>query len=188
MIVCVDLDNTLCNLQKIVIDKFNNRYGSSYTMEDFIKYNISECLSRDEAVKMQAIYIEPGIYDSVKPLQGAQEALQKLIRVGHEVYIVTHSDPSIFTEKAEWIRYWFPFIDKSHIISMEHKWLFKCDLMVEDNLDNLLGGSHYDRICFDYPWNRDVRDYVYDINRVTSWSEVVDVVDNINQKWSVVAV
>lgn len=183
-----DLDCTLNNLQEAVINIFNERYGASYTMDDFTKYNISECLNREDATKMNSIYSEPGIYNSVKPLPGAQEAIQKLIRAGHEVYIVTHSEPSIFAEKVEWIKYWFPFIDQSHIISMEHKWLFRADIMIEDKLDNLLSGSHYERICFDYPWNRNVRDYVYGISRVSNWNETLDAVNKINQKWSGVAV
>ena len=183
----VDCDNVLNNLQETVIKVFNDRYGTSYTLGDFTKYNISECISKEDAIKMYAIYNEPGIYDAVKPLPGAQNDLQKLIRAGHDIYVVTHSAPSIFAEKVEWIKYWFPFVDESHIISMEHKWLFRADIMIEDNLDNLLGGYHYDRICFDFPWNRDVRDEVYGIHRVFDWDDAFNTINKINQIWSDVA-
>jgi 5'(3')-deoxyribonucleotidase len=179
-----DLDNTLNNLQEVVINVFNERYGKTYTIDDFKIYNIAECINKEDAINMISIFNEHVIYDYVKPLPGAQSSLQKLIRAGHEIYIVTQSDPCIFEEKVKWIKYYFSFIDDAHIISMHNKWLFKCDIMIEDNIDNLLNGHHYDRICFDFPWNQDVCDEAYGIYRVHNFNEVLDAVNNINKIWS----
>lgn len=184
MIICVDCDNVLCNLQEVVINIFNAKYDKTYVVEDFKNYNIAECLDREEATNMKALYSESGIYDLVKPLSGAQNALQKLIRAGHEVYIVTHSMPCIFEEKSKWIKYHFPMIDDAHIVAMQHKWLFKCDIMIEDNLDNLLGAHHYDRVLFDLPWNRDIFDEAYGIHRVRNWNDALVAIDNIDKMWS----
>lgn len=181
MVICIDCDNVLNDLQDAVLNIFNERYNTKYTMNDFKNYNVSDCLNKEDAINFVAIFSEAGIYDYVKPLSGAQNALQKLKKAGHEVYIVTHSMPSIFDEKSKWIRYYFPTIDDDHIISMRHKWLFKCDIMIEDNLDNLLGGHHYDRVCFDYPWSRNVRDEVYGIRRVSNWDEAMNVINKISQ-------
>ena len=179
MIIAVDVDNVLNNLQESVTNIFNKRYGTKYTMDDFENYNVSECLNKEDAMNFIAIYSEPGVYDSVSPLSDAQRALTKLKNIGHEIYLVTHSDPQIFKEKCDWIKYHFA-IDDAHIISMQHKWLFKCDLLIEDNMDNLLGGHHYDRICFDYPWNRGVRDEVYGIHRVSNWRDAINIINKMN--------
>ena len=56
---------------------------------------------------------------------------------------------------------------------MKNKWLFKCDVMVEDNLTNLLGKPYYYRICFDYPWNRNTMDDVYGIYRCNNWNDIL---------------
>lgn len=183
MVICVDCDSVLCDLQETVTRIFNDRYGASYTLDDFKNYNIMECLNLKDAVALTNIYSEPGLYDLVKPLSGAQSAIQKLRRAGHEVYVVTDAIPSTFAEKVKWINLHFD-IDESHVVSMKHKWLFKCDVMVEDNVDNLLGGHHYDRVLFDYPWNRNVRDEVYGIHRVQHWNSALDVINKINKKWS----
>lgn len=179
MIIAVDVDNVLNNLQEAVIKVFNQRYGTKYTMSDFNHYNVSECLSKEDAINFIALYSEPGIYDTVAPLQDSQKVLTKLKNAGHEVYLVTQSKPSIFEEKTKWIKYHY-HIDDSHIVCMKNKWLFKCDVMVEDNLENLLGGHHYDRICFDYQWNRNVRDEVYGIHRVSNWQEAINVINKMN--------
>ena len=180
MIIACDCDNTLNNLQEATIKVFNERYGTKYTMKDFKNYNISECLNKDNAMNFVALYNEPGIYDIVNPLNDAQKALLKLKKDGHDIYIVTNSSPSIFNEKCNWLKFHFN-IDEEHIISMKNKWLFKCDLMIEDNIDNLLGGHHYERICVNYPWNRNVRDEVYGIHRCNNWKEIVSVVNKINE-------
>ena len=181
MIICVDMDSVLCNTQEVVVNIFNDRYGASYTLNDFTNYDISECLNKKDSINMKNIYSEPGLYDRVSTLSGAKNAIQKLKKAGHEIYIVTNAIPSTFEEKVNWIKYNFD-IDESNIISMKHKWLLKCDVMVEDNLDNLLGGYHYDRVLFDYPWNRNIRDEVYDIHRVQNWNEAMDVINKLNRK------
>lgn len=180
----IDVDGVLNDLQDAVIHVFNDRYGTSYTIDDFKNYNVSECLNKNDAINFVNIYSEKGIYDSVSPLRGAQNALNKLKKAGHEVYIVTDSAPSIFEEKVNWLKFHFPMIGTDHIISMKHKWLFRCDAMIEDNLDNLLGGYHYERILFDCPWNRNVHDEVYGIYRVKNWDDALNIISKINQKWS----
>lgn len=187
MIICVDCDNVLCNLQEVVINILNAKYDKNYSLETFNKYSVSECVPKEDAMNMVSIYKEHGIYDLVKVLDGAQNAIKKLIRAGHEVYIISDSYPSIYEEKSNWIKFHFPEIDDAHIICMKHKWLFKCDVMIEDNLDNLLNGHHYDRIVIDYPWNR-THDEAYSIYRAFNWNDVLDAVNKIKKTWSDIAV
>lgn len=184
MVIMVDVDNVLNNLQEVVVNLFNQKYGTQYTLNTFTKYNVSECLSKEDAINMTKMYDEPGIYDNVNPIDGARTVLEKLIRAGHSVYLVTDANPSIYEEKVNWIMFHFPCIDRSNIICMKHKWLFRCDAMIEDNLNNLLGGYHYDRICLDYPWNTDIRDEVYDIHRAQNWNNVLDIINKLNKEWS----
>lgn len=181
LIICIDCDNVLCNLQEAVIKIFNERYNKSYKLEDFNRYSISECINKEDAMNMKSIYGESDIYDYVIPLQNAQTVIQKLMRDGHDVYIVTDAVPSNFAEKINWIKFYFG-IDQSHIVSMKHKWLFKCDVLIEDNLDTLLNGYHYERICFNYPWNQNVHDDVYGIYRVHNWKDALNAVNKINKK------
>lgn len=180
-IVC-DVDNVICNLQDAVISLFNERHGTNYTLDDFNDYNIENVLPLKEAVLMKDMYSESGIYDYVKPLVGSQDGLKKLINDGHQVYLVTDTPPKIYGEKVEWIQHFFPYIEHGHIVAMKHKHLFKCDLMIEDNTNNLLSGVSYHRVCIDYPWNRHVKDHVYDIHRCHNWDEALYVIDKIKEE------
>ena len=180
MIIAIDIDDTLCNLQEVVIELFNNRYGSNYTIEDFTSYDIMNVLPTQDAIVMKDMYGEYGLYDKIKPIPGAKEALEKLINLGHQIYLVTAAIPKNYDEKVNFIHRFFPYIDDGHIVAMKHKWMFKADVMIEDNLQTLLAKPYYHRICFDRPWNRAVKDWTYDIHRCYNWNEIVEVVNKIN--------
>lgn len=181
MVLCIDIDDTICHMQQAAIDLFNERYGTKYTLNDFNDYDVMNCMPVDHAVKMIEIYGERGFYNHVKPIKGAKEALQKLINDGHQVYLVTNAIPGTYGEKVEFIKRYFPFIDKSHIIAMKHKYLLRADIMIEDCLQNLMAKHYYHRICFDQPWNRQVKDWVYNIHRCNNWSNVLEVVNKISE-------
>lgn len=185
MIVACDFDNIICDLHKTVVEIFNKRYKTNYTFEDFHDYDIENCLPVKEATAMKKLYVESGIYKHVTPIAGAQDGLKKIMNMGHQIYIVSDSSPKIYNEKCEWIKHFLPFIDESHIVAMKHKHLFKCDVLIEDNMQNLLASPYCDKICLDYPWNRAVHeDYIYDIYRCQNWKQIIDAVNKINEKES----
>ena len=68
MILAIDVDNVLCNLQEVITDLFNERYGTSYTLNDFTAYDVMTVLPIEEALNMQAMYGESGIYNLIKPI------------------------------------------------------------------------------------------------------------------------
>ena len=179
MVIACDVDNCINNLQEVVVRIFNERYNTNYTLNDFTEYDVMNVLPTHEGIAMKEIYGKHGLYDKVRPIPGSQEALRKLVNMGHQVYFVTDAMPSTYAEKVMFLQRYFDFIDKSHIVAMKHKHLFKCDAMIEDNLDNLLAGYHYHRICFNYPWNDSKKDYIYGINRCYNWDDVLAAINKI---------
>ena len=181
MIIAVDIDNTICNLQEVVVKLFNERYGSKYTIEDFNEYDVMNVLPTQDAIVMKNMYGEHGLYNKVKPIYGAQESLQKLVNMGHQVYLVTNAIPCIYGEKIEFIKRYFPYISESHIVSMQHKHLFRCDIMIEDCLQTLLAKPYYHRILINQPWNKSNKDYVYDVHRCYNWNDVLTAINKISE-------
>ena len=179
MVIVCDIDDTINNLQEVVVSTFNKRYHTKYTINDFENYDIERALNKHDAENMKVIYSEPGIYDNVRPEPGSQDALRKLIQEGHDVYLVTDAIPSIYAEKVEWVKHHFPFVDPGKIVCMKDKWLIECDLIIEDRIETLLAKPYYYRACIDRPWNRSVHDYVYEINRIKNWNDIFKVIDDI---------
>jgi 5'(3')-deoxyribonucleotidase len=104
MVYCVDVDDVICNLQETIIESFNKRFGTKYTLENFVKYDIMDVLPDTDAIVMKGMYKESGLYNKVKPIPGAQNVLQKLINQGHQVYLVTNAAPSTYGEKVLFIK------------------------------------------------------------------------------------
>ena len=181
MIICVDVDDVICNLQETVIKLFNERFGSNYSMKDFTEYNIMNVLPTQDGINMKNMYGESGLYDKVKPITGAQEGLRKLINAGHTIYFVTAAVPKTYGEKVDFIKRYFPFVDGDHIVSMRHKWMFKCDVMIEDNYETLITKPYYHRIVMNQPWNQSNKDYIYGIHRCYNWNDIVDAVNKISE-------
>ena len=163
------------------MELFNKRYGSNYSINDFSEYDIMNVLPTQDAIVMKDIYGEPGLYDKVKPISGAQKTLEKLINSGHQIYLVTAAIPKTYDEKIAFVKRFFPCIDEDHIVCMKHKWMFKCDVMIEDNLQTLLAKPNYHRVLFDRPWNQSNKDYVYDIYRCYNWNDILTAVNKINE-------
>lgn len=177
-VVCCDIDNCLNNLTEQTLKMYNERYGTDYTLENITSYSFGDCFSLEEAQKMQAMFLEKDLWDSLEPLEGAAWGLQSLINEGYKVYAATSTHHTNFPWKCEWIKKWFSFFDIKNVICIHDKSLLKCDVLIEDCYSNLTK-SMSDRILINYPWNQSTRDYVYGINRAYNWEEVVRFVNKI---------
>lgn len=136
----------------------------------------------EDAEGVIALFRDKELWDSLKPVTGSQVGIQTLMELGHRIIFATATDPCNFEWKIEWLKTYFPFIDTNDVIRINDKGLLKVDVLVDDHLDNLKGNI-CERICFDYPYNRnkDV-DYVYDIFRARSWKEIVKYINDLERK------
>lgn len=182
MIIQCDVDGVLNNLMSVTLETFNKRYGHNYTIDDITTYNLSNCFEASEATLMKKIFEEPDIWDKVKPTDGSQVGLQKLINSGNQVYLTTNNSPYTYGKKFDWIRNYFPFVESSKIICMSDKWLLRADIMIEDCFENLITKPYYYRVLMNQPWNQSTKDWVYDIHRCYDWNDVVDAVNKIKME------
>ena len=182
MIICVDIDNTLNDLTEKTITLYNARYGKNIQMSDITAYNFYDCLQKEDADGIIALFKEKELWDSLKPLSHSQEALKKLMNQGHRVFLATATDPVNFEWKCEWLNRYFSFIPTDNVIRIMDKGLLRIDVMVDDHLSNLTSNV-CERVCLDYPWNQDAgKDYAYDIQRAYSWGDIVNIINNIEGK------
>ena len=186
MIITVDWDNCLNNLTEKTIDLYNKTNGTEIQLSDITTYDFFECLPENEANGICKLFKEKKLWDSLSPLAGAREALKTLIKQGHTIYIATATDISNFEWKCKWLTKFYPFISTDNVIRIMDKSLIKTDVLIEDKLENLIG-NFAERICIDYPWNRSTsKDYAYGIHRVSNWSEIPQVIKEIEgemAKW-----
>lgn len=178
MRIGIDLDNTL-NDQVAAASKIYEQETGNCIYDFITKYGFDECLPEDTARRMHSIVNDPVIYRHVTAIDGAQNAVNKLIDNGHVVYIATAGSPFTFSAKGDWINTNFPRINRDNIIHINHKGLLNLDVLIDDCAQNLIDGKIYSRIIFDAPWNRDIHDDVFGIHRMTHWNEIHKIIKQI---------
>lgn len=182
MIIMCDIDGVLNNLTQAAIDICNEHMDTNLKMDDIVSYNFDECLPADVASKIIGLFKLEEFWNNLRPIEGSQKYLRQLIKHGHQVYLATATDPINFEWKCGWIKQYFNFIPADNIIRIMDKSLLKCDVMIDDCLDNLTGNI-CERICLDYPYNRDAsKDYSYDIYRASGWRDIVCIINDIERK------
>lgn len=182
MIIMCDIDDILNDLIPKTIAFYNAHANKNIQLEDITAYDFYDCLSPEDASGMLEVFKDKKLWDSLRPLPGSQKGLRALTNAGHQVYLATATLPETFPWKIEWLKKYFSFVNPDHVIRIKNKGLLNCDVMIDDNLDNLCGNI-CTRIVLDYPHNKSAsKDYAYDIKRAHNWRDIVNFVNDIERK------
>lgn len=183
MIICIDWDCVLNNLIEKSLEIYNAQSGKNIQMSDLTSYNLYDCLNKEDANGITKLFKNKTMWDSLTPIDGSRDGLQKMIDTGHRVYIVTATAPENFAWKISWLKKYFPFFNTDNVVRMNDKSLFKCDIMIEDCYEQLIKNKLCYKIVLDYPWNRDeAKDWVHGTYRCKNWIEIVDAVNKIQNE------
>ena len=182
MIIAIDFDNILNNLTEKTLEIYNAQSGKDIQISNLTSYHFYDCLGKSDANGMEKLFKKKELWDVLTPIAGAREGLQKLVDAGHRIVIVTATAPENFLWKVQFLRKYFPFFNPDNCIRMMDKSLLKCDILVEDSLEQLIKHKLCHRICLDYPWNRKVDDFIYTIHRCHNWDEILNEVNKIEEE------
>jgi len=180
-----DIDDTLINLRehafRLYQEKLNRQVDEARFHElDCVPIHGLFGMTAEEGGRMWNNLREEIYYSDCPPFQGAVEALQELVREGHEVYYVTARAPEHCERTKEWmVRAGFPVAEgrfycgmsdteKVHVIrKLGLDYYFDDKPAVLDTLAEL-------------PVRAYVRDNSYnrhlDLPRIVSWSELAEIV------------
>ena len=182
MIIVCDIDGVLNNLMEKSLELYNSRNNKDIQIADITTYNFFDCLPCEDAKGIISLFREKRLWDSLKPLDGSQKVIKQLIKNGHKIYLATATDPINFEWKVEWLKQYFPSIPSDNIIRIMDKSLLKCDILIDDCLDNLTSVT-CERVLIDQPWNQsNTKDYAYGIWRIFEWCEIPHIINEIERK------
>lgn len=180
--IAIDFDETLFPTLTKVIELYNKIHNTNLELSQITTYNLYDCLPAEVADELLELFVDKETYSCLQPYKGAVRAVKTLVEQGHEVYVATSTDVRNMEWKEEVLQKHFPFIPKKNLIRIHNKALLNVDILVEDKMDNLTQ-TFADRICFNQPWNVDERkDYAYSIYRIHHWSELNNVINEIERK------
>lgn len=170
--VLVDMDDTVENLVEAWVEYLNNMYGVSVDTEDVVDWNICKAFPTLSSNEVYAPLLEDEMWKTVKPKDGAQKYLGKLLNDGHRIYIVTTSSYKALNAKMEHVLFkYFPFITWNDVIITSNKQLINGDVLIDDGVHNLEGGSYY-RILMNANHNKAYNAEANGMVRAFSWKEV----------------
>ena len=168
-ILC-DADDTIINLLPCWLSEINRLYGKAVRKEEICCWDITKAypgLTADEVLK--PLY-RASFWNTVAPIEGSRYYLERLMKDGHNVLIVTASNLETSSAKSARLLNLFPFLRQKQIVFTQNKQAVPGDVLIDDGVHNLIGGS-YRKILFHQPGNAAFSEEKHDMMRVYSWEE-----------------
>ena len=176
-ILC-DADDTIINLLSRWLAEVNQMYGKTVCKEDIQSWDITKAypgLTADEV--LNPLY-RADFWDTVTPIKGSGYYLERLIKDGHNLSIVTASNLETSGAKTAKLLKLFPFLGREQIIFTQNKQAVPGDVLIDDGVHNLIGGN-YRKLLFHQPGNAAFREGEHGITRVYSWKEIYERIKNL---------
>lgn len=168
------MDDTIEYLGKAWVDYLNNRHGTSVRHSDLRFWDVSIAFPELTNNQVYAPLYEDDFWKTVKPIPGAAEVLEKLMKDGHRVFIVTASSWQTLPSKIKNVLFrYFPFVTWDQVIVTNNKQIISGDVLVDDAPHNLVNGD-YIRILMDAPHNWDFDESTIDAVRFKNWNDIYD--------------
>lgn len=181
-----DIDNVVYSTAQAVLDVHYENTGERLHLADIKTYGIEDYVSEQYRENFHKMFLDKRVWKRVELLPNCVETIKQLHDMGHEIYFVTATETANVHKKFQFLCRAFPFIDvRKRLITTQCKQMIRLDVLIDDCVDNLVGGDYYG-ILFNYPWNEGYFDYPWDydyetnIRKVSGWSEVPDVINNLN--------
>ena len=171
MIILIDMDDTIETLVDGWCRYNNEKLGTNTKPEDVRDWRLELAFPGFTREEVYAAEKDEHLWDLVGPIEGAAEAMQKLLADGHEIYIVTATAYETLKAKMEKVLFrYFPFIDWKHVIVTSNKHMIKGDVLVDDGPHNLTGGD-YAKILFHANHNASFDEKSAGAVRVYNWDQ-----------------
>ena len=182
------MDDVLENLSEAWVDYLNLKYGTNVSADNVVDWKISQFFPELSEDQVYRALCDDELWKTVRPLDGASEALQSLMRDGHQVYIVTNSHYRTLIAKMENVLFnYFPFLSWDQVIIASHKQMIRGDVLVDDGIHNLIDGD-YIKILMDRPYNRSFDADAAGMYRVYDWNDILVLLEQIEQRPSCIGV
>ncbi|MGO4888212.1 5' nucleotidase, NT5C type [Anaerobacillus sp. MEB173] len=174
----IDMDSVMADLMTPWYARYNKDYNDKLHYLDLTSWDTHKFVKKECGEKIYQYLHEPGFYRYLQPLPHSQAVMEKLNKE-HEIFIVTTSPAEAVSDKQEWMKEHFPFIQIEHMIFTHRKDLIIGDLLFDDAPHNLEAFMATGRkaIAMNYPYNQSVN-----CDRVNNWLEFADYIAHLQEK------
>lgn len=162
MIILVDMDNTLADFDKALLEIWRKLYPNEFyvPLEERKNFHPHKDYPDHLQSKIQEIFHSQGFIRNLPPIPGGIEAVKEMLEKGHDVRFCTSHlyeyNYCVF-EKYQWIEEYFGKEAVDRIILTRDKTLIYGDLLIDDKQEITgLKTPFWEHILFDRPYNRNV--------------------------------
>ena len=181
MTILVDMDDTIESLLDAWVRGVNETYHTHVALDEITDWNVAKAFPGLTWEQVYEIPMRPGFWDTVEPIPGAADALQRMTAAGHEVLIVTATPFDSVPEKIGGFLFkHFPFLSWDQVIVCGRKQRIRGDVLIDDGVHNLEGGD-YVKLLMTAPHNRDYDAEANGMIRVHTWPEIEDVIRRLEK-------
>lgn len=191
-LILLDSDQVVCDLLPRWVKVYNERYGDNLSVEEFggTFGGLQHVVKPECGEKIYDLMKEPGFFQSLDPVAGAIEGVNKLLDDPRfDPYVVTaySNDPEMAKGKVEWYLKNLPaMVEKEGLILCKPKQLVIGDMLVDDSMENLkkwagqmsaLDRTDFFAVAMAAPHNQDAEDSHFVDARISSWDELLKFMD-----------
>ena len=180
--IMVDIDNTVCDTAKAMLDIINNKYGTHFVADDINQWkcvlkNPNDGTLISYTKELFIAYDTPGFLTSIPPISGAQGGIKRLRDSGHNITMLTGRSPKYAEDTKVWMD---TFIARDipiiHATEKKFKYMDGFDLIFDDAPDEVIsiyqnGGK---AVLMKQPWNWMVP--FHHAKRVNDWAEFLQLI------------
>ena len=182
MLISVDIDNCLNNLAECVLEVYNADSGDKLSLSDITTYRIENFVKPTYKNNLYQYFLDSNVWKKIKIQPYCREIVAKLFNEGHRIIFVTTTEPENLPKKKNWLIRNFPFLDiRKALFVCPEKQLVKCDILIDDCLENLTGDRSYASICIDMPYNQHSGNEP-NFYRAKNWNEVYKHIQTIRSQ------
>lgn len=160
MIILIDQDGVIADFEQGILNKFRNLYPDEpfVPLEQRTTFYVEEDYSKNIRPLIKGIYLSPGFYRNLPPVQGALEALTEL-QEQHDVFICTSplsEYQNCILEKYEWVDEHLGKEWVKRLRPERDKTLTFGDILIDDRpkVTGHLKTPFWQHVLFDQPYNR----------------------------------
>lgn len=178
--ILVDFDQTLNNLNEAWVTYLNAKYNTAVNPNDITCWDMTVAFPTLTAREIFNPLFKEEFWKTVTPLPKSYENIRKLKNDGHNIYIVTTSNPVTVPIKLYEVLFkYFPFFTYNDVIITSHKQLIIGDVLVDDAPHNLEGDTTYAKILMSAPHNKSFDEKSIGAVRAEDWDEIYTLINNL---------
>lgn len=170
----LDADGVFVDFVKGYLGAVESVTGKHFTPDQITQFDIGKALGlTPEEIKAVYASLKPGFCESLDPIPGAVEAVQRLMCIT-DVYVVTSPLSALPTwahERENWIQKHLG-LSKKRILSGSPKHLVRGDFFVDDRAENVVEWDLHNAgvaVMWKSPWNER---YPWHGQRFNDWSKL----------------